>query len=94
MTASGLFPFFEASVESSASGPVQKTESEKSCAFPVCMLPIGSSSNGCFSTHHLPNIRLNFFFFTQNNRFSVMLSFKKTSSQDVSVYCVIEKECF
>ena len=50
-----LFQNFEVLVESSEPGPVQKTESEKTCTFPVSMLPFGSSSHRWF--FHSPSVR-------------------------------------
>ena len=59
MTASAfLHRFFEALIGSDASGPVQKTVSEKTCACAVNMLPIGSSSMDDFPIHQLADLRL------------------------------------
>ena len=42
---SALFPKFEALIGTSAPGPLQKSQSEKTYTLAVSMLPIGFSNN-------------------------------------------------
>ena len=61
MTASAFFfHLFGALTESNALGPVQMTESEKTCTLALSMLSIGSSKND-LSIHHRSGIRLKMF---------------------------------
>ena len=84
---------FEALFRSNAPGPVQKTESEKTCTIAMSTLPIGSSNERlCVhppSAKQSPGKNSS----TRKNSVSVLLNFEKTSSQDSQYVLRMQQIC-